>query len=398
MTNINVQLNTAIAPSFRVSKLRGSFGLSDEQGSSTTITATLPGLNQRVTGAGRLQTVLRDEDDTPPWQIGAIVGPSGSGKSTIAREAFGREGAPSHRIAPYSLVDGFNWPSGRAIVEGFDDALSCDQITAALGSVGLADVPAWLRPYGHLSTGQRFRADLARALMLDQPVVAFDEFTSVVDRQVARFAAAAIAKAVRSGRSRCARFVAVTCHYDVLQWLKPDWHFDTATGRLARGCLQRPAIRLDLARAHQSSWARFAEHHYLSSDLNPAARCYLGLYEQNPVAFCATLANHGVRGQRRIHRLVVLPDFQGMGIGMRMLDAIAAIESETHTVSLRTTHPGVVAALDRNIRWQRTKVSRVRPRSIYAGRPNTGGDVQAGRLAAGFRFRPLAEPTAKQAA
>jgi transcriptional regulator with GAF, ATPase, and Fis domain len=64
------------------------------------------------------------------------------------------------------------------------------------------------------------------------PLVAFDEFTSVVDRNVARIGSAAVAKAIRSGQIRC-RFVAVTCHYDIIDWLAPDWIIDMATREFA---------------------------------------------------------------------------------------------------------------------------------------------------------------------
>jgi ABC-type ATPase with predicted acetyltransferase domain len=58
-------------------------------------------------------------------------------------------------------------------------------------------VPAWLRPYPVLSNGERFRAGLAR-LVCEQPGEAVvDEFTSVVDRQIARLGALAFAKAWR---------------------------------------------------------------------------------------------------------------------------------------------------------------------------------------------------------
>ena len=67
------------------------------------------------------------------------------------------------------------------------------------------------------------RVDLARAL-LEKDEVCFDEFTSVVDRQVAKTACIAINKAVKATAKR---FVAVSCHYDILDWLQPDWIFDT---------------------------------------------------------------------------------------------------------------------------------------------------------------------------
>ncbi len=66
------------------------------------------------------------------------------------------------------------------------------------------------------------------------PLVAFDEFTSVVDRNVAQIGSAAVAKGIRSGQIRC-RFVAVTCHYDILEWLAPDWIIDMATREFELG-------------------------------------------------------------------------------------------------------------------------------------------------------------------
>ena len=90
-------------------------------------------------------------------------------------------------------------------------------------SVGFGSVPSWLKPYSVLSTGEKMRVDLARAL-LENDVVCFDEFTSVVDRRVAQTACLAIRKAVERENKK---FVAVSCHRDVIEWLKPDWAFDT---------------------------------------------------------------------------------------------------------------------------------------------------------------------------
>ncbi len=60
-----------------------------------------------------------------------------------------------------------------------------------------------------------------------QKRVVFDEFTSVVDREVAKVGSYAVSKAVR--RQPGKQFIAVTCHYDVVDWLEPDWVFCTDT-------------------------------------------------------------------------------------------------------------------------------------------------------------------------
>jgi len=59
-----------------------------------------------------------------------------------------------------------------------------------------------------------------RALLLEEPIIVFDEFTSVVDREVAKVSSFAIQKAVRRTKKK---FIAVTCHYDIIDYLEPDW-------------------------------------------------------------------------------------------------------------------------------------------------------------------------------
>lgn len=64
-------------------------------------------------------------------------------------------------------------------------------MTAALSSVGLGSVPAWLRPYHVLSEGEKFRAMMARVICDAPRQVVIDEFRSVVDRQIAKIGASA---------------------------------------------------------------------------------------------------------------------------------------------------------------------------------------------------------------
>jgi ABC-type ATPase with predicted acetyltransferase domain len=150
------------------------------------------------------------------WQIGVICGRSATGKSTIAKEKF-----------PEDYIEGFGYLAA-TVLDDFPENLTVAEITRALTSVGFASPPDWLKPYSCLSQGEKMRVDVARALLLDRNRVVFDEFTSVIDREVAKVASLAISKAVRkSGK----QFIAVTCHRDVIDWLEPDWVFDTDTMR-----------------------------------------------------------------------------------------------------------------------------------------------------------------------
>ena len=90
------------------------------------------------------------------------------------------------------------------------------------------------------------RVDIARALLCEKQLVVFDEFTSVVDREVAQVASYAISKAVKRTSKQ---FIAVTCHYDVVDWLEPDWIFytDTMSFDKKKECTQKLNLKSALA-------------------------------------------------------------------------------------------------------------------------------------------------------
>lgn len=347
-------VETPIRSSFRVQQVAGLFDVPLAERASTTFTVDVP-------------------DETEPWQIGLIVGPSGSGKTTIARQAFGD--------ALYAMPP---WPSDAALVDGFGD-LPIKRITGLLTAVGFSSPPAWVKPYEVLSNGEKFRCDLARALATsDGGLVAFDEFTSVVDRTVARAGSAAIAKAIRSGLAPL-RFVAVTCHYDVAEWLEPDWVVDMATQTCQRRRLRRPTIELDLFRCDRAAWRAFARHHYLSGQLSATARCYLATWRGEAVAFCATLPLIGTRGHWRISRIVTLPDYQGLGLGMRVAEAVGDLHlAHGHRFSVTASHPALVAHCQRSSHWRVTRVLKTGSRpSRVRGKPYRSS---AGRAVVSFEY------------
>ena len=340
MSLVSAIVECPVIESFRVAQVAGMFDLTLADKCRETFAVEVPGLDEA-------------------WQIGVIVGPSGSGKTTIARQAFGEQ-----------LHSAGEWPRDRALVDCFG-ALPIKQLTRALTAVGFGSPPSWVKPYHVLSNGEKFRCDVARALLSGRAVVAFDEFTSVVDRTVAMVGAAAVAKALRAGRFE-RRFVAVTCHYDVVRWLEPDWVVDMATCSLARGRLRRPAVRLEIVRCERAAWRLFARHHYLSAELNRAAECYLGTVDGAPAAFCAFLAAIGRAGVRRVTRIVVLPDFQGIGVGGRFLDTVCELVREQgRRVTMTTSHPSMIAHLAHSADWRIGRVSPAgRKRSRMTGRAN----------------------------
>jgi ABC-type ATPase involved in cell division/GNAT superfamily N-acetyltransferase len=309
--------------SYRAASVKSLFNV--EQGNHFTLEADLP-------------------VEEVPWQIGLVIGPSGSGKSSIGKR-LGEAGFCFHQESA--------WPADAPIIDAIAKDGNWQDVTGALSAVGLGDVPSWLRPYHVLSMGERFRAELARIISEPPAKIVIDEFTSVVDRQIAKVGAHAFAKAWRRTGGQA---VLLSCHYDIVEWVQPDWMFDTATGQLARGCLPRPPITLEIRQCGWEWWPYFAPHHYLKLPQMIAATCYVGFIDGIPVAHLAVSTRS--RYEARACRLVVMPEWQGAGVGLRFLNAVCDMWRRGKNrygipmpVLFHTSHPGLAVALRRRPEW-----------------------------------------------
>jgi GNAT superfamily N-acetyltransferase len=286
-------------------------------------------------GTEKFYPYLLPADLPKDFGIGVIVGASGTGKSTLLN-SFG---------SPISPV----WNNG-SIVSNFANAIDANE---KLSAAGLMSVPEWVKPFSVLSNGQQFRANLARSLH-DEAVI--DEFTSVIDRNVAKAASTAMARYVRKNNVK--GIVLATCHRDVLEYLEPDWIIDTDRGEWASGrYLHRPDLVLGIYPCSNEVWKHFAPHHYLSESLNKSAHCYLALWNGSVVGFVASIAypSGTVKEAYREHRLVVHPDFQGFGIGPRLSEAVAQhyLDNGKRYFS-KTSHPRLGGYRDQSALWKPT--------------------------------------------
>lgn len=278
------------------------------------------------------------------WSVGLISGPSGSGKTTIANEFF-----------PGKIVGNWDWPENAPVVDGFPD-MSIKEITMLLSSVGFSSPPSWLKPFRVLSNGEQWRATMARILAEMPEFAVIDEFSSVVDRTVAKIGSAAIAKTVRR---RGNKVICISCHYDIAEWLEPDWIYDPSSNHFARGDLQRPPIALEIYRVHPDAWHLFRKHHYLNTNLNHAAICFVAFFEGRPAAFTSWLhfVHHQIKDAKRAHRTVCLPDFQGVGIGNALNTYTASLWKAVGFRALSTTsHPAMIGTRNRSPNWKMTKI------------------------------------------
>lgn len=215
---VQVRNRVEVDESYRVARAYGLFNVVPDMAQEFNLDVDVP--------------VERDD-----WRIGVVYGPSGSGKTSIAR-ALREE-------AGWEEFDA-EWRYDAAIIDSISPDGDFEAVTGVLASVGLGTVPSWLRPYYILSNGEKFRADLAALLADGGTDIYIDEFTSVLDRQVAGFGAQAFAKAWRRGPQR--RVVFLTPHFDVLGWLQPDWVIRTSLAGTAQYADSVDDVRPDVER------------------------------------------------------------------------------------------------------------------------------------------------------
>jgi ABC-type lipoprotein export system ATPase subunit/GNAT superfamily N-acetyltransferase len=311
------------------------------------------------------------------WQIGLIVGKSGTGKTTIAKQLF-----------PESYITSYEY-NKESILDDMPENCSVDEITRAFNSVGFSSPPSWLKPYSVLSNGQKMRVDLARAILEDNKLFVFDEFTSVVDREVAKIGSFAIQKAIRKTDKQ---FIAVGCHYDIEEWLLPDWVFntDTMTFHSYEGQKKnRPEIKFNIYKAKDKSiWGMFAKHHYLSHTHNNAAHCYIATINNEIAGFLSVLhfPHPKAKNYKKVHRLVILPDYQGAGFGIRFLEEIGKYyKNKDYRYTIVTSAPSLIFALKKSKNWICKMFGRNSP---YKGDLKKRKiDISAQRLTASFEMK-----------
>jgi ABC-type dipeptide/oligopeptide/nickel transport system ATPase subunit len=315
---------------FRIESVKGTFDLSSNQ------------IEERFTGEIDL-----DSD----WQIGLIVGRSGTGKTSIAKQLFSDV-----------LIDSFEYKS-ESILDDMPKDKSVEDICKAFNSVGFSSPPSWLKPYSVLSNGEKMRVDLARAILSDLDLFAFDEYTSVVDREVAKIGSFAIQKAIRKTSKK---FIAITCHNDVVDWLLPDWIFDTNTMTFQETGKQkknRPDIdfRIYETKLKSKYWSMFSKYHYLSHSHNNAARVFISTVNGNICGFSSVLSfPHPVlKNHWKEHRTVVLPDYQGIGLGHLLSNNVAIILKKDGKGFISTSsNPAFINSRKNDKNWIVTRIGR----------------------------------------
>ena len=297
--------------------------------------------------------------ELPTDGIVLIVGTSGSGKSTILNTL-----GNSSQIQFDPQVN---------VIENFSTAERGEELLLACG---LRTIPAWFRTPNTLSNGEHHR--FVMALCLDQGINAIDEFTSVVDRDTAKSLALSIRKYYDRRGTTDPLYIA-SCHRDIVEWLDPDYVYDTdlcvlENRRSPHRLGTRPNLALTIKSTSVHYWKYFSRFHYLDTAISKSAHYYVLLLDDKPIGFHAAIhsTNRDIHSYWRGHRTVILPEFQGMGIGTAFSDAIAEIYvSRGLRYFSKTAHPSFGEHRENSPLWRPTSMNKKSRVGSYLNKDGT---------------------------
>jgi ABC-type ATPase with predicted acetyltransferase domain len=247
------------------------------------------------------------------WNIGLVYGSSGSGKTTSIKQLFGNNIFDS-------ILD-----EEIPIINQLPDNLTYSECASLLNGIGLNSVPCWIRPVKTLSNGQKARAEAVLLMCQDREIVFIDEWTSVVDRTVAKAMSVCLYKYAKKHNKK---IVLLSCHYDILEWLNPDWMIDCNKQEFQLPKSEdfffkrREELKFDIKKIGRRSWKYFSKYHYLNENL-PGGKIYLyGLFHKGDQIGFQCYAGYVPNNPEILHfnRTVVHPDYNGLGLGIKMIN------------------------------------------------------------------------------
>ena len=303
------------------------------------------------------------------FNVGLIIGASGSGKTTLANLIYGDD-------CFKELLD-----LKKPVIEQFPSSMDYSDAVRALTGIGLSQVPCWVKPAGALSNGQKARAEAALQLCSDVETVVIDEFTSVVDRNVAKVMAHCVQKYARKLNKR---IVLVSCHYDIFEWLNPDWIIDcndesyTDRRSLWQSYERKEQIHFQIAPCERKRWKNFSKYHYLSDNLPGGHIETFGVYLNNEQIGFQCFANYVPHRKNTIkimhsNRTVIHPDYVGFGMGMDVIDLTSKYMTEQgYRVMAKFSSLPVFNSMSKHPNWLLAKVST----NTDGGQMQQGGNMK----------------------
>lgn len=312
------------------------------------------------------------------WNVALVYGASGSGKTSMITTLFGEN-------IFKTILD-----PDQPIINQLPANLSYDECASILSGIGLNSVPCWVRPVKTLSNGQKARAEAALLMTQSDDIIFIDEWTSVVDRTVAKAMSHCIQKFARKHNKK---IVLLSCHYDVLEWLLPDYLIDCNEQKFYLRenedffFERRQQLVFTVRKIGRNSWRYFSKYHYLSDRL-PGGEIYLyGLFfEDKQIGFQCfanyTPARPGAKKIFHSNRTVVHPDYQGLGLGIQLINKSTQIFQKEFTdfrIMAKFSALPVFKAMIKQKEWKYLETKRLMGAMKHGGgMERTGGFREGG--------------------
>ena len=106
-----------------------------------------------------------------------------------------------------------------------------------------------------------------------------------------------------------------------------------------------------------STWNIFKEHHYLTEKVSKSCKFFLFTWDGKPVGINAVIpqpSGHFKDGVRE-SRIVVLPDYQGLGLGTKISNFTASIYKDNgYRYFTKTVHPAIGEYRSKSDMWKPT--------------------------------------------
>ena len=367
MQNYELTLSSPVADSFRCTKAANSLDIDVEKKS--------------------IHHFKVKADIESPFSIGLIVGASGSGKTTLAKSIYGEKSFDE--ILDQSLP----------VIDQFPDEYSYDECAAMLSGVGLTAVPCWIRPAYTLSNGQKARAECALQMaQKDRNFIVIDEWTSVVDRTVAKVMSHCIQKHARKTGKR---IVLLSCHYDVAEWLNPDWVIDCNRQEyidrrlLCRSHKRSEQLSFEVREVDRDSWRYFSKYHYLSDKLPGGVIKTYGLFVGNDQIGFQCFANYtpcrkGDVMKMHSNRTVIHPDYAGLGLGIMLINETSKdMTKKGFECWAKFSSTPVYLAMKRQLCWKLVDIKRS-TKTVVGGSMDRKSGFRQDVKTYSFKFVPKA--------
>ncbi len=333
---IDISFQTKTAQSLRVFEVAEAFGLGLED--------------------DKPFDVLKNfEIDIRPGDIVYLTGDSGGGKSLLLRKVTSEVSQKKSLFGEIAVDSDLRIDPQSIVIESIGE--STEEAITFLSYAGMNDAYLFLRKYAELSDGQKYRYKIAKMLDQKKQVLIFDEFCSVLDRETAKAVAFTLQKIAR--RKKLTLIVA-TAHDDLIRDLSPSVLVRKHYGREADVAylgqsLQNRCSLMDNIEIHKGTreeWSRLEAFHYRDKTPFGIQEIYIATLNGEVIAGCTysvpardSMARNRYFGRKieveelnknfaNLSRVVVVPKFRGIGLGVRLLKETLPMQSKKYVESI----------------------------------------------------------------